>query len=117
MDINSYDQYLVDLALEIWQTAENHGFHRGRTFGDACALLHSEVSEAYESFRKNGRHIAYIEVDGKPEGTLSELADILIRVFDTALFDVGASGQEFASVIRHKVEYNKRRPYMHGKAI
>lgn len=107
---------LESVIRECWQIAEDHGFHFvGRTFGDACALIHSEVTEAFESFREKGHYTAWIEVDGKPEGTLAELADIVIRVFDTAV-TIG-SPETFAEVIKHKMEYNKTRPYMHNKAM
>lgn len=50
----------------------------------------------------------------KPEGVPTELADVVIRVFDLA----GWLGIDLASAIREKMRFNKTRPYRHGgKAI
>jgi len=46
----------------------------------------------------------------KPEGIPSELADIVIRVFDIC----GYYGINLESAIREKMEFNKTRPYKHG---
>lgn len=106
----------VDVIQECWDTAEAHGFHSGRTFGDACTLIHSEISEAYEAYRVDGAHDSH-SIDGKPEGTVAELADAVIRLFDTALFDCGQTAQSFATTILEKMRYNRTRPWMHGKII
>ncbi|WP_459965144.1 nucleoside triphosphate pyrophosphohydrolase family protein [Paenibacillus sp. JCM 10914] len=67
-----------------------------RSFGEIIALLHSEASEALEDYR-NGRAITEVWYENKelktrlhypltpnckPCGIPSELADIVIRVFD-----------------------------------
>lgn len=104
---------IEQVIQDCWQNAEDHGFHQvGRTFGDACALLHSEVSEAFEAFRD--KKSEYYEVDGKPEGPLAELADVVIRCFDTALDNLGASAEKFVGVLEAKMAYNRSRPYLHG---
>ena len=81
-----------DSTVYEWQVAvrninEAKGwFDSDRTFGDDMALLHSEVSEAFEAFRKHGTEDVTLS-DGnsggftpKPEGVGSELADVLVRI-------------------------------------
>lgn len=109
---------LEETIQSCYQIAEEHGFHDvKRTFGDTCALIHSEISEAYEFFRKDGKYRFYIEIDGKPEGVIVELADAVIRIFDTVVNDLGVSPNHFVAVLEQKMEYNRRRPYMHNKVI
>lgn len=47
----------------------------------------------------------------KPEGFVVELADAVIRVLDLA----GALGVDLESAMLAKHDYNKSRPYRHGK--
>lgn len=91
---------LRDWAAEVYAVNEANGwFEDDRTVGDDLALLHSEVSEALEAFRRWGLEdmtdsecrngttvLAHAFADGhlcKPEGVGSELADVLIRLLDT----------------------------------
>jgi NTP pyrophosphatase (non-canonical NTP hydrolase) len=115
---------LTEMAQDCWQVAEDHGFHgpvppygKPRTFGDACALIHSEVSEAFEAWRQDGNVTWATGPDGKLEGPAAELADVVIRCFDTALSNCGLSAEAFASLIEAKIAYNRDRPYRHGKAL
>ena len=109
---------IVDIIHECWQTAEDHGFHGvGRSFGDTVALIHTEVSEAYEAFRKDGKMSAYTEVDGKPEGVVVELLDAVIRIFDTCIGEAGMSAEDVALWLEHKMAFNKTREHLHGKVI
>lgn len=79
-------------------------------------LIHDELAEAHEELR-NGRKMdeAYENTspgkEGKPEGIPSELADVVIRVFDLA----GEVGIDLADVIASKLEYNSSREKMHGR--
>lgn len=63
------------------------------------ALIHSEVSEALEAFRKD---------DG--ENFMEEMADVLIRVLDC----VGGFESDFDAVVRAKLEKNRQRGFRHG---
>jgi NTP pyrophosphatase (non-canonical NTP hydrolase) len=106
-----------EMASAAYNNARAHGFHDvDRTVGDEAALLMTEVAEFFEAFRSGTLDVTYREVDGKPEGLMSELADIVIRVGDTAerLFRAGLVSQTLQQAIQEKMAFNKTRPMMHG---
>lgn len=109
---------LAEWADEI---AENNiklgwrGESDNRTFGDEIALIHSEVSEALEAYRNWGlADVTPLEpLPGglpKPEGVGSELADVLIRVIDTAYW----RGIDLEAEVERKIAFNKTRTFRHG---
>lgn len=81
-------------------------------FPEMAALLHSEISEALESYRDQ-KPLWWYTTDGKPEGIASEFADVVIRLAHYAeLLDF-----DLEKAVLKKLAYNKTRPYRHGGKI
>ena len=120
---------LNELAKEIHENAVAHGFwDEDRPLSEVLMLLVSELAEALEEARAgdkmNGRRscMHYYSGEGyvssaptncckKPEGIVVEVADALIRILDWC----GHEGIDIEGIVREKHEYNKTRPYKHGK--
>ncbi|MFA6801358.1 MAG: hypothetical protein WCR19_04555 [Acholeplasmataceae bacterium] len=98
-----------EFAKAVHEVAIDHGWYdEARSFGDVCALIHSEVSEAFQSYRNNEPPL--FKRDGKLEGVLAELADVVIRILDYS----AAEGYDLESVIELKHEHNINRPFKYG---
>lgn len=108
MDIQALQDEIGDWAIE-------KGWTQDRAFGDDIALMHTELSEAYEEYR-NGHSIDEIYLNdnsSKPEGIPIELADCIIRILQfCAKHDID---MEHALII--KMNYNRTRPYRHGGKV
>ncbi len=91
-----------ELAKEIHSTAIEKGFWEGgnRNFLEALMLIVSEAGECCEAYRKQQK-----------EKMAEELADVVIRTLDLA----EGFGIDIETEILKKMEYNKTRPYKHGK--
>lgn len=90
---------LVDLCHGLSREA---GWHDNpREVGTMLALVHSEVSEALEGFRKdlNDDHLTNRKM------AEVELADAVIRIFDLA----GAKGFDIGGALVEKLKYNTTR--------
>jgi len=88
----------------IHQNAIEHGWwDKHREIPELLVLIHSEVSEALEAYRNK-------IPDGKKGCLGEELADIVIRVFDTA----ESQGIDICEEVLKKHKVNVMRPYRHG---
>jgi len=121
---------LKQLQAEVREVNQANGWHdTERTFGDGMALLHSEVSEAFEAWRDwgledmtvaqhtagctgpdNGEHCAWLNGPMKPEGVGSEYADVFIRLLD----QVERDGIDLEFEVTRKLAYNRTRGHRHG---
>ena len=110
---------ITEWQTAIHQYAKDKGWwepDRPRSFGDICALFHSEISEAFEEFRAGHTCTEIYENEDKPgklEGVPVELADLVIRVFDYCEW----AGIDLQSVIARKHAFNLTRSYRHGGKI
>jgi NTP pyrophosphatase (non-canonical NTP hydrolase) len=108
------------LATEMYEIADDHGFHDndcqpveddlGRV-ASFVANLHGEVSELWEAARKGKLRAQCDKMNCNLSCAEEELADIMIRAMDTAV----ALGVDLGNAILVKSGYNVGRPFMHGK--
>lgn len=112
-----------EVARDMYRIAFEHGFHADSPLPDSpeeatvdrvakfCANLHGEVSELWEAARK-GNLNASCDKDGCfMTCAEEELADIAIRLMDTAV----VLKVDLGKAIFNKSEFNRSRPFMHGK--
>ena len=94
---------------QVHANAVAHGWwEEPREDGTLIALIMSEAAEALEALRKgNGPD----EHCPQFRGAEVELADVVIRIMDMA----EARGWDVAGAIVAKHEFNRTRPYKHGK--
>lgn len=101
------------IAQMVHLNAVDKGFWEDKpTIDREVALIHGEVSELHEEYRKG--HLPnqpYYRADGKVEGINAELADIVIRCMDFA----EGYGIDLEQAILEKHKFNTTRPRLHGK--
>lgn len=107
--------HIKEFQNEVFKNHINKGWDKiNETLLGKLALVHSELSEAVEEIR-NGvspKTIYYNESNpNKPEGVPVELIDAMIRLFNIC----SELGIDVESVLKLKHEFNKTRPYLHGK--
>lgn len=104
MIMDSFDY----LQSQLWQTAEDHGFHdaqrvKGKDWIQAViklALIGTEVSEAIQELRKDNK-----------EAFEEELADIFIRLLDLA----EECNVHLSALVLDKNKKNQNRPKLHDR--
>lgn len=104
---------IKDAIKEAYETATDKGWWSDpvKTFGECILLIHSELSEVVEDYRVGkGLNSIYLSKDEEPNGIPIELADAIIRIFDSC----GHYGIDLEGALRQKMDYNKTRPYRHG---
>lgn len=108
------------LIKESNETATEKGWwdkDTSRNIPGLLALIHSEVSEALEAYRDTGtehlNNIWYEASTGKPEGFITELADVFIRIADLC----GEFDLDLEQALTEKMAHNKTRPYRHGNKV
>ena len=101
--------HFASMSGSIHDNAAVHGWwEEPREDGTLIALIMSEAAEALEALRKGNKPDEHCP---QFSGAEVELADVVIRIMDMA----EARGWNVAGAIVAKHEFNKGRPYKHGK--
>ena len=107
----SFNRQWNKIAKAVYTNAVNHGFWKeDPNDGERMALIHAEISEALEALRDNNPTSSKIMEFSSVE---EELADAVIRIMDYCF----GKDLDIAGAIEAKIEYNKDREFMHGKAF
>lgn len=106
-----YAGHINRLGFLARKIAQEHGFDSGWESGpEKIALMHSELSEALEGMRCGNPLSKKIPEFSSVE---EELADTIIRIAEFS----EACSLRLGEAIEAKMEYNRSRPYKHGKSF
>ena len=106
---DTFSDYFQLMSKYVHANAVAHGWwEEPREDGTLIALIMSEAAEALEALRKGNKPDEHCP---QFSGAEVELADVIIRIMDMA----EARGWNVAGAIVAKHEFNKTRPYKHGK--
>lgn len=109
---NEFADVIRAKQKEIHKIAKDKGFYDEPVRPlEAHMLIVSEIAEASEEIRKGSKPM--YRVGKKYEGELIELADVFIRLLDYC----ESQGFDLASAVDIKMDYNRTRPYKHGKVL
>ena len=98
------DFVYIQSPAEIHKLARSKGWwDNPRPIPELLCLLHSEISEALESYRNN-------VPEGEKHCLSEELADLVIRIWDMS----EGLGIDIVEAVRKKHSFNKTREYRHG---
>lgn len=101
--LNSYAKQAHRIAIE------KGWYDQPRNIPELLCLIHSEVSEALDCCR-DGHMTQKRDASGKPHGFPTEIADVMIRLFDLC----GYLDIDIDHVVDEKMRYNETRPRRHG---
>lgn len=120
-------QVVEDMTQEVWDFLQDKGWlDTNHSFSELMVLLHTEISEAVEAYRKWGMEThdvvvfyapdpetGYPGAGGvpKPEGVGPEMADLLVRLLHTCR----RLNVDLVEEFRRVMEHNRQRPFRHGK--
>ena len=133
------------LMEECYKVAKDNGWHdRPFNFGERIGNIHSEVSEAFDEYRKHGEDVRAIDYSVTQSGLVSAGDEYRVEYTNTLRFEdaptIGAGMMvkpegvpveladvciwifdmcvlfdiDLEAVIKQKLDYNRERPYRHG---
>jgi NTP pyrophosphatase (non-canonical NTP hydrolase) len=106
MDIKMEEQKTLKYLVEsCYLNSKEKGFwDASHNIAEKMMLVVTELAEGVEAYRHG-------KIKGEKDSLAEELADAVIRICDIA----GFLEIDLEKELLEKMEYNKTRPYLHGK--